>query len=617
MANGMTVFRRLLSGLWGALDGIRRFIHLVLMLGLVLVLLSAVSQQVAPIPKVGALLLAPQGRLVEQLSGDPLERALARAQGQPIQETLVKDLVDALHAAKDDDRINSLILKFDAMSSAGLNKLERLAAAIDDFKTSGKKVIAIGDGYTRDQYFVAIRADEVIMNPMGFVYVDGYSRFRSYYKEAIDKLSIDYHVWRVGEYKSFVEPYIRNDMSPEDREMGRRYLDALWDSYQQTVVAVRGLEPGALDRYANNAPELLAEVEGDTARLALHYGLVDKLMDRNERRDYLIEIAGAEKDDELEVAAVGHDRYIAAVRATEKAQDGDKVAVLVASGTILDGDQPPGTIGGDSTAALIRKARKDEDIKALVLRVDSGGGSAFASEVIRKELQAFQATGRPVVASMDSVAASGGYWISMAADEIVATANTITGSIGIGGALPTVDRTLARMGINVDGIGTTDLAGQARLDRPLGESIDSLIRQSIDQGYVQFISLVAGHRNKTLEEVDSIARGRVWIGAAALELGLVDTLGDIDAAVAAAARRAGLSEGEYATTYVEKELEFAEQLAMRFTGVAGFFTRVFGFDGLLPESAERLLDYVDAQIDPFLRLNDPRGIYAVCLCEPS
>ncbi|MEE8307972.1 MAG: signal peptide peptidase SppA, partial [Gammaproteobacteria bacterium] len=341
------------------------------------------------------------------------------------------------------------------------------------------------------------------------------------------------------------------------------------------------------------------------------------LMDRNERRDYLLEVAGAKEDDEFAVAAVGHNRYVAALRAKEKPQEGDKVAVLVASGSILDGSQPAGTIGGDSTAALIRKARKDEDVKALVLRVDSGGGSAFASEVIRRELQAFQDTGRPVVASMDSVAASGGYWISMAADEIVANANTITGSIGIGGTLPTIDRTLARLGINVDGIGTTDLAGQARIDRPLGESIDSIIRQSIDQGYMQFISRVAEHRNKTLEEVDSIARGRVWIGSTALELGLVDTLGDLDVAIAAAARRAGLGEGEYATTYVEKELEFAERLAMRFTTLTGFLGRVFGFDNVLPESATRVLDYIDAQVDPLLRLNDPKGIYALCLCEPG
>lgn len=617
MANKMNPLRRLLGGVWRVLDGLRRFIHMVLLLGLVLVLLSAVGQQADPIPKMGGLLLAPQGRLVEQLSGDPFERAIAQAQGQPVQETLVKDLVDALAAAKDDKRINSLILRLDAMTSGGLNKLERFAAAIDDFKSSGKKVIAIGDGFTRDQYYVAVHADEVIMNPMGFVYLDGYSRYRSYYKEAIEKLSIDYHVWRVGEYKSFVEPYIRNDMSAEDREMGRRYLDALWGSYQESVVAIRGLEAGALDNYANSAPALLAEVDGDTAKLALDYGLVDKLMDRNERRDYLIEVAGAEEDDEFAVAVVGHDRYVAALRAKEKPAEGDKVAVLVASGSILDGSQPAGTIGGDSTAALIRKARKDEDVKALVLRVDSGGGSAFASEVIRRELQAFQDTGRPVVASMDSVAASGGYWISMSADEIVANANTITGSIGIGGTLPTIDRTLARLGINVDGIGTTDLAGQARIDRPLGESIDSLIRQSIDSGYVQFISLVAEHRGKTLEEVDGIARGRVWIGSTAFELGLVDTLGDLDVAIAAAARRAGLGEGEYSTTYVKKELELAERLAMRFTTVTAFLGRVFGFDNVLPESATRVLDYVDAQVDPLLRLNDPKGIYALCLCEPG
>jgi protease-4 len=266
---------------------------------------------------------------------------------------------------------------------------------------------------------------------------------------------------------------------------------------------------------------------------------------------------------------------------------------------------------------LIRKARADEDIKALVLRVDSGGGSAFASEVIRKELQAFQATGRPVIASMDSVAASGGYWISMMADEIFANANTITGSIGIGGTIPVISRGLAKLGVHVDGVGTTKLSGQARLDRPLGEDVQSLIRQSIDRGYVDFISRVAEHRNKTLAEVDEVARGRVWIGSTAHELGLVDQLGDIDAAIAAAARRAGLTEDEYSTVYIEKDLEFAERLAMRFTSILAPLARIFGIDSLLPDSAQRLLDYVEEQTDPFLRLNDPKGIYALCLCEPN
>ncbi len=617
MANDTGIFRRILGGVWRTLDRIRKFIHMVLMLGVVLIALSAAAPQESGLPEKGALLLAPQGALVEQLSGDPLDRAISRAQGQPIQETLVRDLVDALAAAKDDDRVNSLVLRFDAMGGAGLSKLERLAAAIEDFKTSGKKVIAIGDSYQRNGYFLATHADEIIMNPMGSVYLDGYSRYRTYLKEAIEKLSIDYHVWRVGEYKTFVEPYIRDDMSAEAREANEAYLGALWGSYQSVVVQRRGLEAGALDSYANNATSLLAEVGGDTAQLALDYGLVDKLLDRHETRQYLIDIAGADEEDELAVSAMSHTSYLASVRGEQEPVTGDKVAVLVAAGSILDGSHPPGTIGGDSTAKLIRKARNDEDIKALVLRVDSGGGSAFASEVIRRELEAFQDTGRPVIASMDSVAASGGYWISMMADEIFANANTITGSIGIGGTLPTFSRGLSKLGVNVDGVGTTNLAGQARLDRPLGEDVDSLIRQSIDYGYINFISRVAEHREKTVEEIDSVARGRVWIGSAALDLGLVDELGDIDDAVVAAARRAGLAEDEYSTVYVKKDLEFAEQIALRFTSLLAPLARIFGIDSLLPEGAQRLLDYVEEQTDPFLRLNDPRGIYAMCLCEPN
>ena len=617
MANTTGILRRAAGGVWRFLDRIRKFVHMILMLSLLLVGLAALAPQESGLPETGALLLAPQGALVDQLSGDPLERAISKAQGQPVQETLVRDLVDALAAAKDDDRVNSLVLRFDALGGAGLSKLERLAAAIEDFKTSGKKVIAIGDGYERNGYFLAAHADEVIMNPMGVVYLDGYSRYRTYLKDAIENLSVDYHVWRVGEYKTFVEPYIRNDMSEEAKEANRAYLDALWGSYQDTVVKARGLEAGALDNYANNATALLAKVDGNTAQMALDYGLVDQLLDRHATRQYLIEIAGADEEDEFAVSAMGHDSYLASVRAKEKPASGDKVGVLVAVGSILNGSQPPGSIGGDSTAKLIRKARNDENIKALVLRVDSGGGSAFASEVIRKELEAFQATGRPVIASMDSVAASGGYWISMSADEIFANPNTITGSIGIGGTLPTFSRGLAKLGINVDGLGTTNLAGQARLDRPLGEDISELIRQSIDRGYVDFITKVAENRGKTVEEVDSMARGRVWIGSTAFELGLVDQLGDIDAAIAAAARRAGLGEGEYSTVYVKKDMELAEQIAMRFTSILAPLGRMFGFDNILPEGAQRVLDYVEAQTDPFLRLNDPKGIYAMCLCEPD
>jgi protease-4 len=618
MANDTGIFRRILGGIWRTLDRIRKFIHMVLLFGVALIVLSAAApKQSAELPEKGALLLAPQGALVEQLSGDPLERAIGKVQGQSVQETLVKDLVDALAAAKDDDRVNSLVLRFDAMGGAGLSKLERLAAAIEDFKTSGKKVIAIGDGYERNGYFLAAHADEVIMNPMGFVYLDGYSRFNTYFKQAIDKLSIDYHVWSVGEYKSFVEPYTRDDMSAEAREANQAYLGALWNSYQSVVVAARGLEAGALDGYANNSVSLLADAGGDTGQLALDYGLVDKLLDRNATREYLIEIAGADDEDEFAVSAMGHGAYLASIRARQKPVEGDKVAVLVAVGSILGGSQPPGTIGGDSTAKLIRKARGDEDIKALVLRVDSGGGSAFASEVIRKELQAFQATGRPVIASMDSVAASGGYWISMMADEIFANANTITGSIGIGATIPVISRGLAQLGVNVDGVGTTKLSGQARLDRPLGEDVQNLVRQSIDRGYLDFITRVAEHRNKTVEEVDGLARGRVWIGSTAHELGLVDQLGDIDAAIGAAARRAGMAEDEYSTVYLEKELEFAEQLALRFASVVAPLARIFGIDSILPEGAQRVLDYVEEQTDPFVRLNDPKGIYAMCLCEPN
>ena len=607
--------RTVLGRIWRALDGVRKFIHMIILFSMVLVLLGVLAPKETPLPDSGALVLAPSGALVEQLSGDPVDRAIAKAQGAEIQETLIKDVIDAVQAAKDDERITALVLQLDNMTAAGLSKLQRVSAAIEQFKTSGKKVIAVGDGYTRNQYFLAAQADELLMHPMGFVFIDGYSRYIPYFKEALDKLSVDFNTWRVGEYKSFVEPFIRNDMSEEDRESSQVWLNALWRSYQEQVVAARGLEEDALDRYANNAVALMGDAGGDTGKLALDFGLVDELLNRDEMRKRLIEVAGQDEDDENTYSAIRLGRYVASLRADQEAPKGNKVAVVVAVGNILDGTQPPGTIGGDSTAKLIRKAIEDEDVKALVLRVDSGGGSVFASDVISRAVQVFKESGRPYVASMGSVAASGGYYISMAADEIWANQSTITGSIGIGAQFPTVNRSLARLGINVDGLGTTELAGQARPDRALGEDINLLIRQSIDQGYRNFIGQVAAHRDKTVEEIDAVARGRVWIGADAHELGLVDQIGNLDQAIAAAARRAGLEEGDYEVEYLKKELEFAEQLALRLAVVVAPLARALGIDQPFPDSVRRIVTAIEARADALLRLNDPKGLYALCLCD--
>ena len=610
------IFGRVIGTAWSVIDGFRKLLHLFLLLGLFLVVIAALSRPGPRVPGAAALVIAPQGVLVDQLSGDPLERALARARGTALRETLLKDLVDAIRAAKDDDRIKALVLQTDAMSGSGLSKLQELAREIAAFKESGKPVFAVGDGFDRDQYHLAAQADEVLMHPMGFVFVDGYSRFQPYFKSAIDKLSIDFNVWTAGEYKSVVEPVTRDDMSDEDREATIEYLRALWASYQADVTAARELPADALQRYADELPEHLRRAGGDTAQLALDYGLVDALLHRDGIRERIRAAVGANDDgDEPGFPSIGHDQYLGAVRTALPAPAGrSRVGVIVLSGEIVDGRQPPGTIGGDSAARLIRDAADDESVKALVLRVDSPGGSAFASEVILREIEVFQESGRPVVVSMGSVAASGGYWISMSADEIWASPTTLTGSIGVAGLVPTFQRTLSRLGINIDGVGTTSLAGQDDVLQGLGADIRDVLGQTVVETYEQFINRVAMHRGRSVDEVDRVARGRVWTGEAAFERGLIDALGDLDDAIASAAELAGLEEGRYGIHYFEPPIGFAERLALGMVRVAAPLVRTFDFSPW-PGDLDRLLEAAGMPLDVLGLLNDPRNIYAYCFCE--
>jgi protease IV len=609
---------RIAAGIWSGLDWFRKLLHLTLMIIVFVPLLIIALGDRAVIPSGAALLIAPRGAIVDQLSGDPVERAIAAVRGTPIQETLLRDIVDALRAARDDSRIKAVVLDLDGMGGAGLSKLQELAKEIAQFKESGKKVIAVGDAFTRDQYYLAAQADRIYMHPMGLVLIDGYSRFLPYYKSLLDKLYIDYHVWTVGEYKSFVEPIKRDDMSPADQEASRAFLSALWNAYQQDVTTARKLARPALQRYADEIAPLLADANGDTAKLALDYGLVDELATRDVVRQHIRELLGekgaAEHDDKY--TAVGLQDYVRSLRAGASPPSGNKVAVVVAAGEILDGSQPPGSIGGDSLSNLIRRVRADDDVKALVLRVDSGGGSAFASDVILREIEAFRESKRPVVVSMGSVAASGGYWISMAANEIWASPTTLTGSIGVGATIPTVPRTLAALGIHVDGIGTTDLSGAFETTRPLGENVESVIKHSIEFTYSQFIGKVAQYRNRPVAEIDAVAQGRVWVGTDALDRGLVDRLGGLSDSIESAAELAGLEAGSYSVDYEEPELTFAERMALTLASKAtGPLAAALAS---VPHWQGRVTQVVETALEPLAfvqRLNDPRGIYAYCFCD--
>ena len=606
---------RIIRAVGRGLDRVRKALHFLFLVIILVVVLAALSPNSIVVPQSAALVLAPEGVLVDQLSGDPFERALARAQGLAAPETLLQDLIDALRDAAGDSRIKAVVLQLDGLQGSGLSKLQELAAALAEFQESAKPVIAVGSGFDQAQYFLAAHADEVYMHPMGLVLIDGYSRYLPYYKSALEKLYIDYNVWTVGEYKSFVEPITRDDMSPEDREASQAYLDALWAHYQDDVTAARELPADGLQRYADGFVELLRAADGDTARLAESYGLVDELLTQDLMRARVRDIVGASADDPADFAAIDHRGYLAAQPLRGVPLPGSKVSVIVASGTILDGLQPPGAVGGETMARLVRAATGDEDVEALVLRVDSPGGSAFASDVILRELEVFRATGRPVVVSMGSVAASGGYWISLAADEIWASPSTLTGSIGVGATLPTFQRLLDRGGVHVDGIGTTALSGQFDLTRELGEDFGELIAQSVGHTYTQFIEKVAASRGRSAEEVEAFAQGRVWVGSDAATRGLVDELGGLDEAIESAATRAGLEPRDYHVEYLEPELGLAARLLLDLgVRVAPAFAAL-GFEPRIPKALSELIEAASEPLAFLQRLNDPRGIYAYCFCD--
>jgi protease-4 len=558
-----------LKGLWYALDGLRKVLHLLLLLFLFGALLAASQTSLPIIPHSAALVLAPQGFLVEEESADPLDRALSEAFGENRTETRLRDLVDIVDQARDDDRIQALVLQLDGLDGAGLPMLQDLARSIRWFRDAGKKVYAWGQGYSQRQYYLAAQADEVYLDPMGYLIIDGYSYYRSYFRGTIDKLAVDINVFKVGSHKSSPEEFTRSDMSPEDREDARVWVGALWEAYKTDVAAARELEPQLIQAYADEAAAGIRATGGDAAQYALARGLVDGLKTRTEFEELVAEVAG--EDEDTGYSAVDWQSYLPVVRSQHAlSRRGDQnVGVIVAAGEILDGEQAPGFVGGDTLASMLRDARLDDDIGAVVLRIDSPGGSMMASEVIRREVAALTEAGKPVVASMGTVAASGGYYIAMDADRIVAAPTTITGSIGVYAVVPTFQRTLGKIGITSDGFGTTRLAGQAELDRELGPDVREILQASVEHAYATFVGHVARARDRRPEEIESLAQGRVWTGADARAAGIVDELGDVDEAIAEAAGLAGLEEG-YGVIWYEQEVSWRETLAMHLKGAAAW-----------------------------------------------
>jgi protease IV len=599
---------------WRILEGIRKVLHLALLLVIFGFILAALHTSIPVVPHSAALLIAPEGEVVEQLAIDPIRRAVGEASGNTAGETLLKDVLDAIAAAKSDSRIKLIVLDLDQMGGAGLSKLQEIGAALRDFRASGKRVIAAGDSLNQSQYYLAAQAGEVFLDPMGMVYLDGFSYYRMFYKEGIDKLGIDFNIFRAGTFKTYTDEYSRSDMAPSDREESAVWLQVMWSAYTQDVTRARSLPANAINDYIAAQPASLQAVGGDMAKMALQRGLVTALKSRRQMDDELKGLVG-EDEDTHSFNSIGMRQYLTAVRSKRmlKSKSDPKVGIIVASGDMADGRQPPGSIGGESTSDLLREARYDNAVKAVVLRVDSPGGSEFAAEKIFREVQALRKAGKPVVVSMSTYAASGGYYISAPANQIFASPTTLTGSIGVFSVIPTFQRSLEKLGIKVDGIGTTPLAGDLREDRALGPVTKQVMQLSVDHAYAQFLRRVADGRKKSVEDIDKVAQGRVWSGLDAQRIGLVDHLGGLKDATDAAAKLAQLGE-DYNVDYIEPELSLRETLLNQFRSQLADMAAMMG---IVPRRSEveQILDPLLEQARAIAKLEDPRGLYADCFCR--
>ena len=564
-------------GLWDVMNFTRRLILNLLFFGLLflilIVLMVAVGKgasSTTTLQEGTTLVIAPEGRLVEQYSTDPLSRALGKALGETNAEELqLRDLIRAIEAAKDDKKINRVVLQLDKLQPSGFASMREVTAALQDLRAANKQVVAFSENMGQSQYLLAAQADEVYLDPMGGLLLEGLGRYRQYFRSGLqDKLGVDVHLFKVGEFKSAAEPYVLDAASPQAKEADLFWMNDVWQRYLGDIAKARKLDAAQLAAGIDTLPEGVAAAEGDLARFALQQKLVDGLKTREEVDALLTERGVADGDADGGYRQIGLGDYLTQLDARRSPMDSrPQVAVVVAEGEIGGGDLPAGRIGGVSTSALLREARDDDDVKAVVLRVDSPGGEVFASEQIRREVEALKAAGKPVVVSMGDMAASGGYWISMNADRIYADESTITGSIGIFGMIPNFARSLDKIGVHTDGVGTTRFAGAFDVTRPMDPAVGQVIQSVINKGYADFTGKVAAARNKPVEAVDEVARGRVWSGAQAKERGLVDAFGGLKAAVADAAQRAKLGESDkFRVRYIEKA---ATPFAQFMTGFAG------------------------------------------------
>ena len=547
----------ILKGLWKLLVGVKDLLVLIFMVVLFGTLIAVVNRE-APTPQVadgGALVVPMAGVLVSQAQDvDPF--ALI-AGGSPVDEIDTYDLIRTIRAAAKDDRVPALVLEMDGFFGGGQSNVEDVANAVAAFKESGKPVYSFATAYLDDAWLIAVHGTETWLAPMGTVLVQGPGGSNLYFGDALDKLKVDVNVFRVGTFKSAVEPYTSSEASEPAKRARQVLADDLWEIYQQDVAAAR--PQAKLMDYVNDMPGAVRSAGGDFATAALAAGLVDKLGTRAEFETMLSDKFGGSDDGPLPYDSTDLYAYQSAMLTPPEA--GPAIGVVTVAGNIIDGEAPAGTAGGTTISTLIADAAANDDIKALVLRVDSPGGSVLASEEIRQSLLMARKDGLPVIASFGPVAASGGYWISTAAEAVIAEPSTITGSIGVFSIVPSFDRTLADLGINADGVKTTPLSGAPDVFAGLDPSTRDLLQLSVEDIYTRFVKLVADARDIPVERVEEIAEGRVWSGAAARQLGLVDRFGTLDDAISLAAERAGYDADDIAVIRVREPKPFAQQIA--------------------------------------------------------
>ena len=559
------------------------------------------------------LVLKPQGELVEQFSIEPLERAVQSLSGNAPKQVQVRDLVGAIDAATTDNRISRILLEPQDLHGGGFASLREVADALDRFRAAGKPVVVWAASMDQGQYYLAAHADRILLDPMGGVVLTGLANYRLFYKDLLDRLGVDVHLFRVGQFKSAAEPYILDHASPESKEADAYWMGGLWDRYIDEVAKLRKLQPAALRAAVDGLPEAIAGTKGDLGQLAFNEHLVDGLATRDDLENMMRKegVPAGRKGEGFR--QVDLRRYGAGLSVENLMEPG--VAVVVAEGEIVSGKQPQGTVGGESTAALIRAAREDRRTKALVLRINSPGGEVYAAEQIRREVELTRKAGIPVVVSMGNVAASGGYWIAMNANRIFADPNTITGSIGIFGMYYAVPGALDKLGIHSDGVGTGPMAGAFDVTRPLDPKAGVVIQAIIDKGYRDFVGRVAQARGQSFGAIDAIAQGRVWTGQQALDRGLVDQLGGMDAALDAAAGLAKLGK-HYPVHYVEAPLGGLEQFVLGMNqnamvqAMQGYGLRLPPWLAALPRLAPELKLLRSA------RAGAP-NVYAYCFCAPQ